>query len=143
MEGLGYQHNQHAFSLLAQRAPYAELSRAALEISPGERSVAIEGWLVHLSGLSRKGSAHKTSRLPRGLGPPITTDAWHCFRVRPANHPLRRITGAARLVDRFLEPGLTSGLRSEAGSPKTLTAALTVERQGGRAHCSHRPRPRP
>ena len=130
MEGLGYQHNQHAFSLLAQRAPYPELAHAALEVPPEHRAATIEGWLVHLSGLSQKGTAHKTPRLPRGFGPPMTADAWHCFRVRPANHPLRRITGAARLVNRFLEPGLTSGLRSEAGSPKTLTAALTVERQG-------------
>lgn len=133
MEGLGYQHNQHAFSLLAQRAPYPELARSALEISPGERSAAIEGWLVYLSGLARKGTAHKTPQLPRGLGPPMPAEAWHCFRVRPANHPLRRITGAARLVDRLLEPGLALGLRREAGSgaSKTLTAALVVERQDG------------
>ena len=133
MEGLGYQHNQHAFTLLSQRAPYAELARAALEVPADRRAEAIEGWLVHLSGLARKGSAHKTPQLPRGLGPPMPAEVWHCFRVRPANHPLRRITGAARLVDRFLGPGLASGLRRESGSdaPKKLTAALTVEREGG------------
>ena len=131
MEGLGYQHNQHAFSLLAQRAHYPALAQVALEVPLDQRAAAIEGWLVHLSGLARKDMGRGKTRLPGGLGLPMSAETWHCFRVRPANHPLRRIAGAARLVDRFLEPGLAPGLRREAGSPKTLTAALIVERRDG------------
>ncbi len=133
MEGLGYQHNQHAFSLLAQRAHYSELASAAMEVPKDQRAAAIEGWLLHLSGLARKDAERGRARLPGGLGRPMTAEAWHCFRVRPANHPLRRITGAARLVDRFLESGLAAEFRREAGSgvPKKLTEALVVEREAG------------
>ena len=59
--------------------------------------------------------------------------AWHCFRVRPANHPLRRIFGAAGLVSRFLETGLVEGLRDAAttGKPALLTSALAVPSSTG------------
>jgi hypothetical protein len=36
--------------------------------------------------------------------------SWKLFRVRPANHPLQRIAGAAMLVDRYIETGLAAGL---------------------------------
>ena len=57
---------------------------------------------------------------------------WHCFRVRPANHPRRRIVGAARLLARFLEEGLVDGLTrcASAGSPKQLVNALAVSEDG-------------
>ena len=63
-----------------------------------------------------------------GFGPPLTAQVWHCFRVRPANHPLRRIAGAAGLVARFLEPGLVAGLGKIAGTgkPSDLASALAV-----------------
>ncbi len=129
LEGLGYQHNQHPFSLLA---PYRPLASAALRLPVDRRVAAIESWLAYLSGLPRREEVTRPPGLPRGLGPRIEADAWNCFRVRPANHPLRRIAGAARLVDRSLEPGLVDGLRreSESGKPKTLTSALSVAGAG-------------
>jgi hypothetical protein len=53
---------------------------------------------------------------------------WHCFRVRPANHPRHRIAGAARLLARFLEPGLATGLGrwADTGRLQDLTSALAV-----------------
>ena len=59
--------------------------------------------------------------------------AWHCFRVRPANHPLRRIFGAAGLVSLFLETELVEGLRDAAttGKPALLTSALAVPSSSG------------
>jgi hypothetical protein len=67
--------------------------------------------------------------LPRaGFGASLSAGEWHCFRVRPANHPRRRIAGAAGLLDRFLDEGLVAGLLRAAGSgsARELTAALTV-----------------
>ena len=132
LEGLGYQHNQHPFSLLAQRAPYRSLASAALRLPVACRAAAMESWLAYLSGLPRRDEVTRPRGLPRGLGPRIQADAWNCFRVRPANHPLRRISGAARLVDRYLEPGLVDGLcrEAESGKPKTLTSALSVAGSG-------------
>ena len=53
---------------------------------------------------------------------------WHCFRIRPNNHPLRRIGGAARLLDRFLEPGLVAGLSlaAQTANPRELALALCI-----------------
>ena len=58
---------------------------------------------------------------------------WHCFRVRPANDPLRRIFGAAGLVSRFLETGLVEGLPDAVttGKPALLTSALAVPSSTG------------
>ena len=128
MEGLGYRQNQHAFLMLAQRAGYAALLQAAARLPVWEQASAIEAWLVTLSGLGSQGES-ETYQLPgTGLGPAMEPQAWHCFRVRPANHPLRRIFGAAGLGSRFLEPGLVEGLRDAAssGKPALLTSALAV-----------------
>jgi len=133
MEELGYRQNQHAFLMLAQRAGYAALRRAAGRLPMGEQASAIEAWLVTLSGLGSQGGSG-TYQLPgNGLGPAMEPKVWHCFRVRPANHPLRRISGAAGLVSRFLETGLVEGLRdaASAGKPALLTSALAIPSGAG------------
>jgi hypothetical protein len=68
-----------------------------------------------------------------GLGKPMSGQEWHCFRVRPANHPRRRIAGAARLVARYLDTGLVNGLTALAAAdhPQDLAGALTVGSQPG------------
>ena len=38
---------------------------------------------------------------------------WALFRVRPANHPARRIVGAAHLIDRYAATGLVEGLADD------------------------------
>ena len=57
MEGLGYRQNQHAFLMLAQRAGYADLRRAAARIPVWEQVSAIEAWLVALLGLGSEGGS--------------------------------------------------------------------------------------
>ena len=70
-----------------------------------------------------------------GLGPAMSAREWHCFRVRPSNHPLRRIAGATCLLDRFLEPGLVAGLSlmAQDANPRGLTSALCVHGGSGDA----------
>jgi hypothetical protein len=128
MEGLGYHQNQHPFAQLAQRASYRPVERAARQLAPEIRPQAIEAWLATLSGLSPAAQGPASCPLPVGLGPPLSPEAWHCFRVRPANHPLRRIAGAAGLLARFVESGLVAGLRriASAGKPSGLASALAV-----------------
>ena len=57
------------------------------------------------------------------------------FRVRPANHPRRRILGAAMILDRFLEKGLALGLGDVAEGagvrPAKLPARLTQALSAG------------
>jgi hypothetical protein len=142
MEALGYRRNQQVFLKLAARAPYAALCRAALEVASAQRAVAMEGWLLKLSGLPahREGVLRVVEAVnPRkdwpkaGFGASLLATEWHTAGVRPANQPRRRIAGAAGLVDRFLEPGLVAGLGEvvQAGAPRALARALTVRSPGG------------
>jgi hypothetical protein len=64
----------------------------------------------------------------------MTEGDWHLFRVRPGNHPRRRLLGAALLLDRFMVRGLVDGLREVVlqGSWRALRDALVVE-TGGRS----------
>lgn len=128
LEGLGYYQNRQPFLKLAERAPYAVITKAARELAPERRAQAMQDWLTSLSGLA---SRQETAMLPlprAGMGPAMSAREWHCFRVRPSNHPLRRIAGAAILLDRFLETGLVAGLNSVVQGTKTrcVTAALWV-----------------
>ena len=106
--------------------------QAAGNLEPERRAQAIQDWLTLLSGLAPHQEA-PLMPLPRpgsgaGLGPAMSAREWHCFRVRPSNHPLRRIAGAARLLDRFLEPGLVAGLSlvAQDANPRELTSALCI-----------------
>ncbi len=133
-EALGYRHNQQPFLRLAQRSPCRALVQSASYLPREKRAGALEGWLLQLSGLAETPDI----KLPRlGLGPPLARREWHCFRVRPANHPRRRVAGAAALLARFLEAGLVAGLQqaAESGIPSRLTAALVVGKSdaGGRS----------
>jgi hypothetical protein len=133
LEALGYYQNQHSFLQLAGRAPYWALERAALVLAVEERPAAIESWLLKLSGLHSE-EPNSPGPLPHvGFGRPMSGSEWRCFRLRPANHPRRRITGAGWLLARFLEPGLVAGLHSMADtrSPQKLAAALTVAASPG------------
>ena len=126
LEGLGYRFNQQPFLKLAQRAPYDALAKVAAGASGTERAKIIESQLLALAGFpSLDGGSKPLSR--RGLGPAMSVNEWRLFRVRPSNHPRRRIAGAARILDRFMDAGLASGLTQAAAGPKELTAALTVE----------------
>ena len=67
--------------------------------------------------------------MPRvGFGTPLSPEEWHCFRVRPSNHPRRRIAGAAGLLNRLLREGLVPGLSrvAQGGNPAELLSTLTV-----------------
>ena len=128
MEGLGYRFNQQPFVKLAMRAPYANLVEAAFALAKEDRAQALESWLLAISGFTPAGPATE-SPLPRvGLGSPLSQKEWHCFRVRPSNHPRHRIAGAAVLLDRFLSEGLVAGLEraAEESNPSKLTALLMV-----------------
>jgi hypothetical protein len=134
-ESLGYRQNQQPFLRLAGAAPYPALCRAAAGIVKTQRAAAVESWLLQLSGWRSAEDAPSFALPGRGFGRPMSGREWHCFRVRPANHPRRRIGGAARLVLRYLEVGLLSGLAAciDVNNPRRLINALTVV-DGGKAY---------
>jgi len=137
MEALGYRANRQPFLKLAQRAPWQPLAGEALARPPRERAAAVEGRLLEVSGLAAAPGNRR--RPPPGFGPALAAAEWHTFRVRPSNHPRRRMAGAARLLARFLaasppggEAPLAAALaaRVAGGKPSDLTAALAVKDDG-------------
>ena len=130
LEGLGYRHNRQAFLKLAYLAPYAALVRAAGSLPPEERAEAINRWLLAVSGLEPSADTP-----PPGLRRTMAAGEWRLFRVRPSNHPVRRIRGAAVLAARFLDSGLVAGLRESAlsGGPPVLVRALSAGGGGSAA----------
>ncbi len=132
LEGLGYRNNQQPFLKLASRAPYSALKTGVERLPREDRAQALVSWLIGMSGLSspvdpatRQRQGHTI--LPRGgFGAPLLSSDWHCFRLRPSNHPRRRIMGAAAWLNRFLDRGLVAGLAGPCGtgSAKGLLTAL-------------------
>ena len=135
MEALGYRANRQPFLKLATAAPWAALAAEAVAYPPAERAALLERRLLQRAGLGLASGQIAAGRGPAGLGygAPLSAAEWHCFRVRPANHPRRRIAGAARLLAPFVAAtGNPATLGDEltalvaAGRPAALTAALTV-----------------
>ena len=115
MEALGYASNRAPFRELAKRVPFQ--SMGWLRDEPrGTRAMAIRATLLGASGLlpsvQTTDGARQLTRLWRQVAAtrPLPAARWKLFRVRPANHPLQRIAGAAILVDRYIESGLAAGL---------------------------------
>ena len=122
MEALGYRANRQPFLKLAQRVPWNTLAGEALARPPEQRAPVMEERLLEVSGLAPAEGQRKRRR--PGYGSAMTTDEWHTFRVRPANHPRHRIGGAARLLARLLED-------SPAEGEEALVAALAERVAGG------------
>lgn len=135
MEALGYRANRQPFLKLAAAAPWAALVQEAAAYPPAERAAVLEKRLLQRAGLAPDAGQPAAGRAPAGLGygAALTAAEWHCFRVRPANHPRRRLAGAARLLAPFSdEKGTPAALVNAltaivaAGRPAVLTAALTI-----------------
>ena len=127
-EALGYAANRRPFRRLAENVPYA--TAAALRGEPaGTRLAAVRALLLTASGLAHDGEtagdAALVRRLPRTRR--VSRSEWRLFRVRPSNHPVRRVEGAARLVDRFLDTGPTAYAQDavEEAKPAALVRAIS------------------
>ena len=127
-QALGYRHNQHPMLLLAASMPIAALCPAVRRFPSEQRPPALAAWLTAWAGFGTDYRWMERWPPPAGLGLPLETGQWRLFRVRPANHPRRRLLGAAAIVARHCAGGLAAGLyrRALSGRPKELTDALAV-----------------
>ncbi len=127
-EALGYRHNRYPFLRLASAAPFATLAAAVRELPDDQRARTLASCLLQLAGFEKGPSL-------RGLGPALDAAQWRLFRVRPPNHPRRRLVGAAELVARFADGGLIDGMQRAAlvGEPSQLTDALSVRDNAGKS----------
>lgn len=136
-EALGYRHNEHVFLQLAIAAPIHTLENMARRMPESERNAGLNAALLGLAGFGKYQRPNRPHRITAKLGPPLDTAQWKLFRVRPSNHPRRRIAGASALLTRFTDDGLLHGLArvASAGNPSTLTEALSARSgaEGGTA----------
>ena len=134
MEGLGYKANRQGFLGLAQRTPWRRLVELTAGMSEEQVFPAVRGWMSQVSSLNRNlANAAVGARLPSGIGPALGPGDWRLSGLRPANHPLRRMSGAAGLVQQFRKAGLTAGLRviCDASDHRKLTEALMKPAEAG------------
>ena len=136
MDALGYATNRKAFRSLAHSVPYSTLAQFRDE-PPATRLLAIKALLLGASGIMRRVDDAENPaelrriyrRLPKRLvrpTRPLSEKDWHLFRVRPSNHPARRIIGAAHIMDGCLHDGIagTFAAALSRGGAKPLTARL-------------------
>ena len=134
MEGLGYKANRQGFLSLASRTPWRRLVELTAGMSEEQAFLAVRGWMVQVSGLNHKlANPAVGEKLPSGVGPSLGLGDWRLSGPRPANHPIRRMAGAAGLVQQFRKAGLTAGLRSicDANDHRKLTKALMKPAESG------------
>jgi hypothetical protein len=113
LEALGYASNRSVFRALADAAPYSWI----MSLPPHRRRDA----LLHAAGFERA----------RDVVPPVRLqpDAWRLSRLRPANHPVLRLTGMAVLLERFgpsMCASLDRHLLEDAPMPRAAVDLMTV-----------------
>jgi hypothetical protein len=130
MDALGYASNRKPFLALAQRVPYGMLAKLRSEPLT-TRLLAVKVLLLGASGLMHLVADEEQvlyKRLQKRLPStkPLSKGEWRLFRVRPANHPVRRIIGAAHVIDGCLDDGIAetfAAALSQCGV-RALTAGL-------------------
>ena len=134
MEGLGYKANRQGFLSLANRTPWRRLVELTAGMSEEQVFPAVRGWMLQVSGLIRNPATPAVGeKLPSGIGPSLGPGDWRLSGLRPANHPIRRMAGAAGLVQQFHKVGLTAGLKAicDADDHRKLTKALMKPAEAG------------
>jgi hypothetical protein len=116
LEGMGFASNREQFRKLADAVPVSWL----FTVPPPDRTAV----LLEASGLGGPGSVRPPARLPPGV--------WRLARLRPGNHPARRIAGVVEVLNRLgTHPadGLTAAVWS-GDTPAELRSVLTVSGEG-------------
>jgi hypothetical protein len=138
MEALGYARNKEPFQELARRLPLESLEAVCRGRDYQEQVALLRALLLGMAGLLPRGAA-EWEWVWRCLGDrePLSLSRWHLFRVRPENHPARRLTGAAHLLARFRDEGLLEGVLRLVGESRSdiglLEAGFMVGSEGYRS----------
>ena len=133
MGGLGYGGNSAAMMRLAEGLPLRALERSLRGVRREDRRAVLASTLLGASGLSsRDASAGGQAVVAVVARPVVASEEWKLFRVRPANHPSRRLEGMAALLDRAWDEGLASWAAAlvAEGSVAAVRAGLAVAANG-------------
>ena len=134
LDALGYASNRKPFRALAQRVPYGMLAKLRSE-PPTTRLLAIKASLLGASGLTRRVEAAEDPaqlrrlyrRLPEPKGRPLSEKDWKLFRVRPSNHPARRIIGMSQIISECLDDGIAERFAAEVSKDGEKALATIME----------------
>jgi hypothetical protein len=125
MQALGYTKNKVPFLEIARAVPLKAIEAAIQNtVIPDEDIAVIQSRLLGTGGFlpsqrSEKGgiAAHdsdieKLESLWRESNSPVvlSLEDWRFFKVRPGNHPVRRLAGMSYLVAAYRDSGLLPGL---------------------------------
>ena len=136
MEALGYSQNKAPFLELARQVPYHLLERKTMSSPPACRCGLIVAVLLTAAGFLPDGPAGddleaygRTGRRSKSM----SLGQWHLFRVRPQNHPRRRIMGFATLLNNTLpSPDHGGTAWSRVGLLEGMTRLLRASGESGR-----------
>jgi hypothetical protein len=141
MRALGYAKNKEQFQELASRLPMSVIQSlvrgqawqreglilqalflGAAGLLPSQRGIMVDGGEV--AGLEERWRCFGAVAL-------MSHSQWHLFRVRPENHPTRRLIAASYLLSRFSEVGLLRGvLELVKGEQRKLEAGFMLSAPG-------------
>jgi hypothetical protein len=112
MGALGYTKNKEQFEELACHLPLAVLEGFCRGKPPQDQVAVLRTLLLGTAGLLQDDDNAGWEQIRRCLDgvKPMSPPCWHLFRVRPENHPARRLSGAAYLLARFRDEGLLEGV---------------------------------
>jgi len=126
MVALGYAKNKTPFLKLARSLPLSVLESLVRCDMPDEQGLARQqAMLLGVGGLlpSQRGDIYQNTEFPdrwvdmmerlwraSSLTRSMTVNAWHLFRVRPNNSPVRRLVAMSYLLLRCREKGLLGEL---------------------------------
>ncbi|MDA1189244.1 MAG: DUF2851 family protein [Chloroflexi bacterium] len=133
LEALGYSTNRKPFRELADAVLFFDLCGFKNEPAT-TRLLAMKTVLLDASGLMgfAQSEGSREIQVMRKLLPrqrSVHRDSWNLFRIRPANHPVRRVMGAAVLAHRYCDSGLLRGIEMLVRQEEVREAVkgLTVE----------------
>jgi len=136
MAALGYSKNKQPFEDLAYSLPVGVLEEICRGKPVSEQVSMLKALLLGRAGFL-DGSADtglKTVWQRLGDGRPMSPESWSTFRVRPENHPARRLEGAAYMLSRFMNAGLLEGIilsvAESHGDVRQLESIFTVSAPG-------------
>ena len=129
MAALGYSKNKEPMEELADRLPLKKLETAALdEVTDNEYLAMCQALLTGTAGLlpSQRGGCYpdeepiegweeklENIRANSGEQARMSAAAWSFFKVRPGNHPVRRLAAMSHLLLRYRKKGLLAGLEAK------------------------------
>lgn len=130
MGALGYTRNKEQFQELARRLPLVVLEGFCRGKPQEEQIRILKALLLGMAGLLPQDNQEGLIQRCLGDRDPMCSSCWRLFRVRPENHPSRRLVGAAYLLARFMDIGLLEGvlrlLRGSGTDMERLEAAFVV-----------------